>query len=545
MKTIIFGYPGTGKTQTLIDITEDLFSKGFNPLDICFCTYTKAGAMVMKSRTTKKFNLQKEDMTYFGTIHSLCFKRFCEGKDLIKQGHLSNFFRVCNLEYREMDSDEDLIVKETFGDEDGNKLINFYNLLRMTSCKTIFEIKDVQELKKLFHENKITQENFIPIFSNVFDPHAILVAYEGYKKENNLIDFVDMLIIAYKEKWVIPTKILFLDEAQDLSPLQWAIYDLWCQNKEEIYVAGDDDQSIYSFQGADPKRLIKEKESANEVRILKQTWRIPKTINYYCLNYIDNNIDSKNRIRKEVIAVREGGELIEENIGQDLEKTLDYLRENKTAFILFRTNNQKKQFISEVLQERGFVYGEIRGQSIWNMKSISIYNAIMKLSLGKNIDPIETSHLINSLVSKFKLLKRGLKSNFKDMVKKESYSITDLIELGFDMNIFNYLKDFKILTVLNISDSLKGAILALPRPNKLIEWPLKLNLGTIHSSKGMEADDVILFKDISKKMAKEITKDKDSWENEIRLFHVGQTRARERLIILRGGFDYCESDLIP
>lgn len=542
-KTVIFGYPGTGKTTYLINILDKYLKEGIKPESICFCSYTKSAAEEIKDRASKKFNLKKEEMVYFGTIHSLCYKRFALNKEVIKQNHISTFFKLKSLEYDEFESNDEILVMESFGEQVGNKLINFYNLLRITECKNIYDIKDVEELKLIYAKSKMPDDYFTTIFSNVFNPHKILMDYEEYKNKGNLIDFTDMLLMALKSQWIVPTEILIVDEAQDLSPIQWALFDLWKQNKKEIYIAGDDDQSIYAFNGADPKRLIKEKETADKVEILSTTWRLSKVIHDYCLTYINSHIDSKNRIIKEVISLKEGGEIVEEYIDNDLQRVREFIRIGKSTFILFRTNNYKRQFVSEVLIPNGILYWEIRGQSIWNNKTMNLYNAIIKLSNNKSLNAIELQYLIESISSSFKLLKRGLKTNFKDMDKKVSYNLEDLLTLGFDMKIFDYLKDMKILNVLKITDNLKAAF--LNKPNEEIVFPLNLYVGTAHSSKGKECDDVILFKDITKRIAKEITKDKQSWEDEIRVFHTAQTRAKERLVILRGGFDYSESDLIP
>src|SRR3990167_7777503 len=318
---------------------EELFGKGKNPLDICFCTFTKSAANEAKERAINKFGLKKEDLTYFGTIHSLCFRRFCMDKEVVISKHLTQFFKIKNLEYKPINTDEELLSGEIFGDETGNKLMQFYDLIRITECKNISEIKDSDELKSLFHKRKINEENFIPLFSNVFNPYKILNDYEKFKEENDLVDFVDMLLMAYKSKWVVPTKVLIVDEAQDLSPIQWAIYDNWKQDKEEIFLAGDDDQSIYGFHGADPQRLIKEKKDENKKEILKTTWRLNRNIHNYCLDYINSNIKKENRIFKEVRANKDGGEVIEEFIEGDLERVVEFIREDKVTYILFRTNN--------------------------------------------------------------------------------------------------------------------------------------------------------------------------------------------------------------
>ena len=70
-------------------------------------------------------------------------------------------------------------------------------------------------------------------------------------------------------------KVIFVDEAQDLSPLQWKMYDLLNSNSDDVYLAGDDDQAIYTWAGADVNRFIN--EPAKE-RVLSKSRRIPKKV---------------------------------------------------------------------------------------------------------------------------------------------------------------------------------------------------------------------------------------------------------------------------
>ena len=80
---------------------------------------------------------------------------------------------------------------------------------------------------------------------------------------------------------------------------------------------------------------------------------------------------------------------------------------------------------------------------------------------------------------------------------------------------------------------------------KVILSVINLECGTIHSSKGLGRTDVIVFADVSKKIVNEMIKSQDNFESEIRVFYVGQSRARERLVILRGGFKHSDRYIIP
>ncbi len=545
-KHIIMGRPGTGKTFSLINTIQDNMNQGISPSNICFCTFSKSAADEAKNRTISKFNLDKKDLPFFGTIHALCFRRFCLDKKVIRSKNKDYFFKTQGVEYQGNNGDDDLLTNENFSKEDGNLILEFYDKIRVNFCKNIFEFSK-EDLRKVFYKIPIDEENYEKLFVNSFDLHSILISYEEYKLQNEFVDFIDMLLIAYKSDYIIPTEVLIVDEFQDLSPLQCEIYRQWSKGKKEIYIAGDDDQTIYKFICANSEFLLNEIDSldfekGDTKKILSKTYRMYSNINDYCDKYISKHIKGR-REPKISDCFKEGGEIEEDYIDGDLDKVLDYIRKDKFTYILFRTNYYKRSFIEEVLVPRGIIYYEMKGQSIWNQRTINLFNGVYNLINKNSLNYNEVKYLIESIPFKLGLLKRGLKSHFKDLTPREDYNLSDLINLGFDMKIFSLLDYEKLFNILKLNDNIKQSFYETQK--KIITLPIRLKLGTIHSSKGKEADDVIIFKDVPTKVSNSANKSSNSWDDEIRVFYVGQSRAKERLVILRGGFRYSDADLIP
>jgi superfamily I DNA/RNA helicase len=258
-KHLIFGAAGTGKTTRLLSILGELFNKGYAPEDICFCTYSRAAAHEAIERATLKFGFDKKDIPYFGTMHSICYRRFFLGKKLIGGKQKSDFFFKVGLDYELIEDDEDMLTNEPTIDKAGNTLLNFYDKLRIYFSRDISSFTSEQEFKEFSQD--VPNMQFTDLFSSTFNAFGILLKYEQYKRELDVIDYVDMILEAHKKKLQINTKILIIDEFQDLSPLQYNLYKLWQNEKEEVYLAGDDDQTIYNFICANSRFFLEERKN--------------------------------------------------------------------------------------------------------------------------------------------------------------------------------------------------------------------------------------------------------------------------------------------
>ena len=233
--TLIFGPPGTGKTFRLLSILEEAL-KTVEPKDICFITFTRRGTAEAKSRAWKKFGLTPDDMNLWRTIHSLAFRQmYLKTSMMIQLSDYEEFGEAANIHIKGTDPYEEAFIP---GVPQGNKILFIENLARLKE----------EPLKK-------TYEDFDDLDLTWEEVEDVSKKYTAFKKYRGLLDFTDVLERFSSDHYINafePVKYLIIDEAQDLSSLQWTIINkLKNRVTEAIYVAGDDDQAIYEWAGAD------------------------------------------------------------------------------------------------------------------------------------------------------------------------------------------------------------------------------------------------------------------------------------------------------
>lgn len=460
MKTnLILGPPGTGKTETLLNIIEALFEKGIKPWSIAFVAFTRKAATEAKERAMQKFNLKDSELPYFRTLHSMCFKE--AGLTMAHAMRRKHWKEVGELTGFRLTG----YVDQEGPEDNGDKYLALDGLARTkrVSLEEVWQTEEAADGVDFYT---------LKYFSDTL---------ARYKSSNGLFDFTDQLEEYLKEGAPLNVTYALIDEAQDLSLLQWLVIKKLFSKCKIIWIAGDDDQAIYKWSGAAVDYFL---NIEAERQVLKQSYRIPQSVFNLSKNITDQ---ISKRYPKEFKSREEEGQV-------DWVAGFEHLKltAKETWFFLVR-NRFFFSPIIEFLEQNGYVYS-VNGESSINQGDCQAIYAYTALQKGKEITEKEQAGIFERM-----------KEN-KINLKKDWHDALDNIPL---------LKREYYRSALRQGFSLKG------QPTIMVD--------TIHGVKGAEADNVVLRTDLAYKSFLSFNLDPDS---EHRVFYTAVTRAKSHLYIL-------------
>ena len=489
MKTIVLGPPGTGKTHTLLNKVDD-YLKETDPDKVGYFAFTKKAANEAKERAMDKFNLRADDLPYFRTLHSLAFRRLGINKENVMQRrHYEDLGQKINLplDYNDYDEEETGLFTTK---SDYLRIINLAKLRNIT----------IDQQFNLGEHNQDVEYDKLNIIANELD---------RYKKEYNLIDFNDMILDFVKSDKSPRFDVVFIDEAQDLSRMQWDMVNHF--NTQDSFIAGDDDQAIFRWAGADVDSFITQ---TGKMLHLTQSMRIPKKVHDFAMKIIER---VSNRIYKEwkpktvegSVRMYESFEDVDLSKGEWMVLTrtrhmLEAIEETLTTKGLYFENKFKKSFEKDIQDAAIDWHNLLKGQLL-NYRQLE--------NISKYMGP---SH--------------WHKKKMKGMVKEAFYGIDQLVKdygLQIKLNWFEAFND--------CSTDRKEYIRAMRRNGESLKENPRIQLSTIHSVKGGEKQNVVLLTDLTHNTNKAYEKNPD---DENRLFYVGATRTKENLHVIQPKDDY-------
>ena len=484
MKTIVLGPPGTGKTHTLLNKVDD-YLKETDPDKVGYFAFTKKAANEAKERAIDKFNFTEDDLPYFRTLHSLAFRRLGINKDNVMQRrHYEDLGKKINIQIDYNDWDE----------EETGLFTTKSDYLRIIHLAKLRNITLDQQFNLKEHNQKLEYTK-LKIIANELD---------RYKKEYGLIDYNDMILDFVKSDKSPKFDVVFIDEAQDLSRMQWDMVDSF--NTTDSFIAGDDDQAIFRWAGADVDSFITQK---GKLLNLTQSVRIPKKIHDYAIKIIER---ISNRLPKNWQPKAHEGSITKHWNFEDINM------KKGNWLVLSRTRHQLKP-LEDILKEKGLYFENRFGKSFEKQIQDAASNwehlRQGQIMHGKDIQKIALYMSEN----------QWDKKKLKALVKDSFYGI-DALTKGYGLNTKKTWYE-----CFDNAGSKRITYIRKMRANgESLKEGARIKLSTIHSVKGGEEDNVVILPDLTHSTQLSYERNKD---DENRLFYVGATRTKEHLHIIR------------
>ena len=570
---LVLGTPGSGKTTVIVNRINNLICKyNVSPKNILVITFTKAAAESMKRRFLDMSFLDSTDVR-FGTFHSFFYWiirtayrniRFEVLDEDVKRQVIRNILRKINRE--EYDNEE--------------MVGNVINQLGRLACDMI----DIEN----YYSSDMAENDFKKVY----------YMYKDYKEQKGLIDFDDMVLRCYQllnERKDILEMIrkmypyIMIDEFQDTNLIQYEIIKMLAHPLDNIYVVGDDDQSIYGFRGARPDIMLsftKEFKGA-DVQRLSYNFRCPPEIVELSSGIIADNrkrydkslksaVEKKgNILGTSVTSTNEECDLVCKRIRSSLKKGT---KADEIA-VLYRTNEQpagliyrlkdynidfnvrdvipdlfSSPFVAPVLNYIEFALGNhsrdvfvsfmnkpVRyiSRDMLKKDTVSI-DELIYLATGKDYLKTNIRRLFSELRTISKLKPYTAINYIRDSVGYDDYLIKYAKEHNIDKTeVFESLEEFHLMTrelktfdeLYDMIDEYRQLIKQQEIEKNADKYKPRIQLMTLHSAKGLEFKDVHIIDVVDGIIPHKKSKRPDDIEEERRMLYVGVTRSSENLYL--------------
>ena len=374
---LVIAGAGSGKTRVLTHRVAYLIGvKGVPPHRIFVATFTNKAADEMKERIRNLIGSDIRDL-WIGTFHSLCARILRQ--EIERLGTYTRYFTILDRE------DQKKILKEVLGEigEESSKLESLAESI--SRYKTgLYEAED---------------QYFLSLYKH----------YSRKLLEYNALDFDDLLLLPLRifkefpevlEYYSTKFQHVLVDEYQDTNHLQYLLIKALSHIHRNVFVVGDEDQSIYSFRGADIQNILNFEKDFPDCKIIKleQNYRSTQKILHAASTVIKNN---RYRIGKTLWTSNPPGEnlvIIEtEDEDEEAQKVVEIIRSSKRPFgdflILYRINAQSRS-LESALQRNGINYKIVGGIKFYERKEIKDILAYLKFLVNPK-DDISLERILN------------------------------------------------------------------------------------------------------------------------------------------------------
>jgi len=498
MKTIILGPPGTGKTTTLLNLVDQFIQQGVRPKQIGYFSFTRKAAREAATRAAEKFGLDAEkDLENFRTLHSFAFQRLGMTKEKMMTAE----------DYREFGKMVGIPIKTgKHSEEDGT----------FNSDNEYLTIMNTARVKRMdLLEYYDSRQNILDIERDTL--YLLSEELKRYKKEKGLKDFTDLLEDFIKQENKPSFEALFIDEAQDLSLIQWEMVRSMWVNANKTYIAGDDDQAIFKWAGADVDHFIALKEEVNDIKVLDQSYRIPggpiHELSQKIITKVQNRFDKNYKPRTQQGILRRYSDITQVDMSKD-------------NWLVLSSANHFLDDVKEVCELRGWYY-QHRGM---NSVPLKLLIALNNWERWRKKDAIQgATNLLGPIEIKniYEYLGSNVSPGFRTgklFHSEEKYTLKECMEK------YGLLTDKVWYESFDGLDTITENYIRNMRANgEQINKNPRIIMSTIHGAKGGEADKVLLMQDLTNAALETMSYDPDELH---RLFYTGATRAKRELHVL-------------
>ena len=504
--TQVFGPPGCGKTEYLMREIEAALAAGMPPEAIAFVSFSRKAIQEARERAMRKFGLSAKQLRNFRTLHSTGFSALSLRKEDI----------MSNVDYAELGRmlGEEFVMN--IAPEDG--ILIPQDLRRGSQYMRVID-RSRYRMVTLEEEWREHETHDLSLFKAV----QIYGQVTEYKTKLGKYDYVDM-IEAFTLAGEAPRlQLLIVDEAQDLTPLQWEMVKKMAENADDVLIAGDDDQAIHRWTGVDVEQFIN--MSPKQIT-LTQSYRLPKAV-FNVARRIVQRI--RGRVPKEYAPTEEEGSV-------RWHYDFDSVDMRQGSWTVMARTNYLAEKICKHLYSQGYYYS-MKGKTLITAEQARSISTWRKLSRGQGAELAEVRNLYDVVP----------KQGDKAVVKRGAAKLLDAADPAGLLTLDDLVQDFGFIDkrdlfredprdafeIIGVGGNMRAYLLNIENSGEDITKPPRIKVSTIHAMKGGEDDNCVVY--LGSTYAATTTRYPD---DEHRIFYVAVTRSRKDLHLVEGNDKY-------